>query len=300
MSEADPGIETRQSDAGPAVETSELGMGFAEDIRAGDLPSDAKGHSDEPTEAPPAAEAEAEPQPDPNSEYSPEAGLRRDDYDRKMAEIARMREDLGAETRRRYAQWEQDDRAPAAQQTPPAQQQQAAAFTPDLATQIAQEAGLDADATAGLHAVQRLNQGQFDSMANEVRQLRELVQQNGQATSQLTEYQNNNLRSQIAKQKAEAERIYGAGSVDTHRKAVAALLNETNPNTGEFYTIVEAVGMLTGKGPDEARAAREQNANARTRARRTANVPSTHATPGANGADRISHAQAIEDIRATM
>ena len=293
---ADPGIEARQSDAGPAAEVSEMGMGFAEDTQAGDLPSK-DGYSEAPTDTPPAADAAAESQPGPNAADGREGGMRRDDYDRKLGEHARDKEAFRAEQDRWYSQRQKDAHTPA----PPAQTAtETAAFSPDLATQIAQQAGLDADATAGLHALQQLNSGQFDAMRTELSELRGIVERTGQTTTQLTEHQNNALRSEISTQRKEADGLYGPGSVETHREAVGALLNTRNPTTTEYYTIVEAGGMLTGKSPEEARQARQSNQSARTNARRSATVQGSHVAPGSNGSDRISTAQAMAEIDATM
>ena len=306
----DSAVSTEQpGDAAPSESISEMGMGFIE------ADSDQSDSGDTSAEQPAAGDGSAveaaaatttnnnpEPLSEPtaaSSSSDDEAGaLRLADYTRKTQEVAEERRQVAAER----AQMAEERRLYA--------ESQARANEPVRRDPLqALAAQLGPDEARGLQVVDQLVQERAQEIAD--RRVAEALEpykphldQLGSAmgvVSQVAQQQTAQDRQQANAQIEAAEAIFG--KVDSwdarHRAMVGALARLENPDTGQRFTVAEAMSQATGRRIAEQQGAVNQQRQARNSAKRTtagaAGSPSLTESGGV-----ISREQALSEIRETL
>ena len=304
----DSAVSTEQpGGAAPSESISEMGMGFIE--ADSDLSDSGETSAEQPAAGDGSVDAAAatttnnnpEPLSEPTevSSSDDEAGsLRYADYTRKTQEVAEERRQVAAERaqmaeeRRLYAESQARANEPVRQD--PLQ---------SLAAQ------LGPDEARGLQVVDQLVQERAQEIAD--RRVAEALQpykphldQLGSAigvVSQVAQQQTAQDRPHANAQIEAAEAIFG--KIDTwdarHRAMVGALARLENPDTGQRFTVAEAMSQATGRRIAEQQDAVGQQRQARNSAKRsTAGVAGSPSLTESGGV--ISWAQALSEIRETM
>ena len=304
----DSAVSTEQpGGAAPSESISEMGMGVIE--ADSDLSDSGETSAEQPAAGDGSVDAAAatttnnnpEPLSEPTevSSSDDEAGsLRYADYTRKTQEVAEERRQVAAERaqmaeeRRLYAESQARANEPVRQD--PLQ---------SLAAQ------LGPDEARGLQVVDQLVQERAQEIAD--RRVAEALQpykphldQLGSAigvVSQVAQQQTAQDRPHANAQIEAAEAIFG--KIDTwdarHRAMVGALARLENPDTGQRFTVAEAMSQATGRRIAEQQDAVGQQRQARNSAKRsTAGVAGSPSLTESGGV--ISRAQALSEIRETM
>ena len=298
----DSAVSSEQpSGAQPSESVSEMGMGF---IEADASPLDSEGSG---AEQPTAGEGSVDVAPTTNTEAptptteatTDEAGtLRQADYTRKTQEVAEERRQVAAERaqmaeeRRIYAE------AQARANQPPATDPVQA-----LAAQLGPEEA------RGLTVVDQLVQERAQEIAD--RQIAAALEPYKAyldrlepamgMVNQVAQQQNAAAQQQANAQIEAAEAIFGkVDSWDSrHRSLVGALAKQENPDTGQKFTVAEAMSLATGRRLTDQQAAVGAQRPARNTARRsTAGQSGSPSLVESNGT--ISREQALAEIRSTM
>ena len=298
----DSAVSSEQpSGAQPSESVSEMGMGF---IEADASPLDSEGSG---AEQPAAGEGSVDAAPTTNTEAptptteatTDEAGtLRQADYTRKTQEVAEERRQVAAERaqmaeeRRIYAE------AQARANQPPATDPVQA-----LAAQLGPEEA------RGLTVVDQLVQERAQEIAD--RQIAAALEPYKAyldrlepamgMVNQVAQQQNAAAQQQANAQIEAAEAIFG--KIDTwdarHRSLVGALAKQENPDTGQKFTVAEAMSLATGRRlTDQHDAVGAQRSARNTAKRSTAGQSGSPSLVETNGT--ISREQALAEIRSTM
>ena len=298
----DSAVSSEQpSGAQPSESVSEMGMGF---IEADASPLDSEGSG---AEQPTAGEGSVDVAPTTNTEAptptteatTDEAGtLRQADYTRKTQEVAEERRQVAAERaqmaeeRRIYAE------AQARANQPPATDPVQA-----LAAQLGPEEA------RGLTVVDQLVQERAQEIAD--RQIAaalepykvylDRLEPAMGMVNQVAQQQNAAAQQQANAQIEAAEAIFG--KIDTwdarHRSLVGALAKQENPDTGQKFTVAEAMSLATGRRlTDQHDAVGAQRSARNTAKRSTAGQSGSPSLVESNGT--ISREQALAEIRSTM
>ena len=287
-------------DTAPSESISEMGMGFIE-------ATDAPDSGDASVEQPAAGDGEVaalplQPTNDTPSQQQAEdgsgGGLRLADYTRKTQEVADERRQVAAERaqiaeeRRIYA--EAQDRASQPAPHNPLEQ---------LAAQLGPEEA------RGLTVVDQLVQERAQEIATrlieehigplrpDLERLNSTIGVVDQLQQQQTAVHRNNANAQIEA----AEAVFGkVGSwTESQRGIVGSLTRHDNPDTGEAFTVAEAMSMATGRRLTDQGSAVTQQRQARNNAKRST-ASAAGSPPLTETAGVISRAQAMSEIRATM
>lgn len=287
-------------DTAPSESISEMGMGFIE-------ATDASDSGDASVEQPAAgdggvAAAPLQPTNDTPSQQQAEdgsgGGLRLADYTRKTQEVADERRLVAAERaqiaeeRRIYA----ESQARASQPAPHNPLEQ-------LAAQLGPEEA------RGLTVVDQLVQERAQEIATRLieehigplrpglERLNSTIGVVDQMQQQQTAVHRSNANAQIEA----AEAVFGkVGSwTESQRGIVSSLTRHDNPDTGEAFTVAEAMSMATGRRLTDQGSAVTQQRQARNSAKRST-ASQAGSPPLTETAGVISKLQAMSEIRATM
>jgi len=287
-------------DTAPSESISEMGMGFIE-------ATDASDSGDASVEQPAAgdggvAAAPLQPTNDTPSQQQAEdgsgGGLRLADYTRKTQEVADERRQVAAER----AQIAQERRIYAESQ---ARASQPAPHNPleQLAAQLGPEEA------RGLTVVDQLVQERAQEIATRLieehigplrpglERLNSTIGVVDQMQQQQTAVHRSNANAQIEA----AEAVFGkVGSwTESQRGIVSSLTRHDNPDTGEAFTVAEAMSMATGRRLTDQGSAVTQQRQARNSAKRST-ASQAGSPPLTETAGVISKLQAMSEIRATM
>jgi len=287
-------------DTAPSESISEMGMGFIE-------ATDASDSGDASVEQPAAGDGEVgaaplQPTNDTPSQQQAEdgsgGGLRLADYTRKTQEVADERRLVAAERaqiaeeRRIYA----ESQARASQPAPHNPLEQ-------LAAQLGPEEA------RGLTVVDQLVQERAQEIATRLieehigplrpglERLNSTIGVVDQMQQQQTAVHRSNANAQIEA----AEAVFGkVGSwTESQRGIVSSLTRHDNPDTGEAFTVAEAMSMATGRRLTDQGSAVTQQRQARNSAKRST-ASQAGSPPLTETAGVISKLQAMSEIRATM
>ena len=298
----DSAVSSEQpSGAQPSESVSEMGMGF---IEADASPLDSEGSG---AEQPAAGEGSVDAAPTTNTEAptptteatTDEAGtLRQADYTRKTQELADERRQVAAER----AQMAEERRIYA--------ESQAAANQPPATDPVqALAAQLGPEEARGLTVVDQLVQERAQEIAD--RQIAAALEPYKAyldrlepamgMVNQVAQQQNAAAQQQANAQIEAAEAIFG--KIDTwdarHRSLVGALAKQENPDTGQKFTVAEAMSLATGRRlTDQKDAVGAQRTARNTAKRSTAGQSGSPSLVETNGT--ISREQALAEIRSTM
>lgn len=298
----DSAVSSEQpSGAQPSESVSEMGMGF---IEADASPLDSEGSG---AEQPAAGEGSVDAAPTTNTEAptptteatTDEAGtLRQADYTRKTQELADERRQVAAER----AQMAEERRIYA--------ESQAAANQPPATDPVqALAAQLGPEEARGLTVVDQLVQERAQEIAD--RQIAAALEPYKAyldrlepamgMVNQVAQQQNAAAQQQANAQIEAAEAIFG--KIDTwdarHRSLVGALAKQENPDTGQKFTVAEAMSLATGRRlTDQKDAVGAQRSARNTAKRSTAGQSGSPSLVETNGT--ISREQALAEIRSTM
>ena len=298
----DSAVSSEQpSGAQPSESISEMGMGF---IEADASPLDSEGSG---AEQPAAGEGSVDAAPTTNTEAptptteatTDEAGtLRQADYTRKTQELADERRQVAAER----AQMAEERRIYA--------ESQAAANQPPATDPVqALAAQLGPEEARGLTVVDQLVQERAQEIAD--RQIAAALEPYKAyldrlepamgMVNQVAQQQNAAAQQQANAQIEAAEAIFG--KIDTwdarHRSLVGALAKQENPDTGQKFTVAEAMSLATGRRlTDQHDAVGAQRSARNTAKRSTAGQSGSPSLVETNGT--ISREQALAEIRSTM
>ena len=298
----DSAVSSEQpSGAQPSESVSEMGMGF---IEADASPLDSEGSG---AEQPAAGEGSVDAAPTTNTEAptptteatTDEAGtLRQADYTRKTQELADERRQVAAER----AQMAEERRIYA--------ESQAAANQPPATDPVqALAAQLGPEEARGLTVVDQLVQERAQEIAD--RQIAAALEPYKAyldrlepamgMVNQVAQQQNAAAQQQANAQIEAAEAIFG--KIDTwdarHRSLVGALAKQENPDTGQKFTVAEAMSLATGRRlTDQKDAVGAQRSARNTAKRSTAGQSGSPSLVESNGT--ISREQALAEIRSTM
>ena len=299
----DSAASTEQPDGtAPSESISEMGMGFIE-------ATDASDSDDASAEQPAAGDGgvAAVPLQPTNNTPSPSQqqaedgsgdGLRQADYTRKTQAIADERRQVAteraqiAEERRIYA----EAQARASQPAPVNRLEQ-------LAAQLGPEEA------RGLTVVDQLVQERAQEIATRVieehigphRPALERLDSTIGAVDQMQQQQTAVYRQNADAQIEAAEAVFGKVGAWTEgqRGIVGALTRHENPDTGEAFTVAEAMSLATGRRLTDQGDAVTQQRQARNSAKRST-ASQAGSPPLTETAGVISKAQAITEIKATM
>ena len=287
-------------DTAPSESISEMGMGFIE-------ATDAPDSGDASVEQPAAGDGEVaapplQPTNDTPSQQQAEddsgGALRLADYTRKTQAVADERRQVAAERaqiaeeRRIYA--EAQDRASQPAPHNPLEQ---------LAAQLGPEEA------RGLTVVDQLVQERAQEIATRLieehigplrpglERLNSTIGVVDQLQQQQTAVHRNNANAQIEA----AEAVFGKVDAwtESQRGIVGSLTRHENPDTGEAFTVAEAMSMATGRRLTDQGSAVTQQRQARNNAKRST-ASAAGSPPLTETAGVISRAQAMSEIRATM
>lgn len=298
----DSAVSSEQpSGAQPSESVSEMGMGF---IEADASPLDSEGSG---AEQPAAGEGSVDAAPTTNTEAptptteatTDEAGtLRQADYTRKTQEVAEERRQVAAE------------RAQIAEERRIYAESQARANQPPATDPVqALAAQLGPEEARGLTVVDQLVQERAQEIAD--RQIAAALEPYKAyldrlepamgMVNQVAQQQNAAAQQQANAQIEAAEAIFG--KIDTwdarHRSLVGALAKQENPDTGQKFTVAEAMSLATGRRlTDQHDAVGAQRSARNTAKRSTAGQSGSPSLVESNGT--ISREQALAEIRATM
>jgi len=293
-------VETT-SDEAPAAEIlgpEEFGAGlFTPDTSAEDL--------DDGTEQPEGAAEPADAQgaavePESNVETDEEqrlGTLRQEDYTQKTTALANDRrafEQQQAEFQQRQQEWlNQQQAAINQQQAGPGAESESQRIR-GLAQSA--ESQSDRDGFNYLADSIALNESmaqQIQVLTARLDQHEPQLQQTVQATQQIAQQRQNELKSELTKEQIAAEDVFGKDLVEAHKGFWANNLTMTKED-GSFFSIAELVAMRSGKSAEEAQAAKAANGKVRAAAKRQ--LPK----PGPAGATSVSGPMTREQILAEM
>ena len=298
----DSAVSSEQpSGAQPSESVSEMGMGF---IEADASPLDSEGSG---AEQPTAGEGSVDVAPTTNTEAptptteatTDEAGtLRQADYTRKTQEVAEERRQVAAERAQRAEERRIYAEAQARANQPPA--------TDPVQALAAQ---LGPDEARGLTVVDQLVQERAQQIAaaeisralEPYKPYLDRLEPTMGVVNQVAQQQNAAAQQQANAQIEAAEAIFGkVDSWDSrHRSLVGALAKQENPDTGQKFTVAEAMSLATGRRlTDQHDAVGAQRTARNTAKRSTAGQGGSPSLVETNGT--ISREQALAEIRSTM
>ena len=299
----DSAASTEQPDGtAPSESISEMGMGFIEATDASDS-DDASAEQPAAGDggvaaAPPLQPTNNTPSPEQQAEDGSGDGLRLADYTRKTQAVADERRQVAAER----AQIAEERRIMAEAQ---ARASQPAPHNPleQLAAQLGPEEA------RGLTVVDQLVQERAQEIATRLIEehigpLRpDLARLNSTigAVDQMQQQQAAVYRQNADAQIEAAEAVFGKVGAWTEgqRGIVGALTRHENPDTGEAFTVAEAMSLATGRRLTDQGDAVTQQRQARNSAKRST-ATQAGSPPLTETAGLISKAQAMSEIKATM
>ena len=299
----DSAASTEQPDGtAPSESISEMGMGFIEATDASDS-DDASAEQPAAGDggvaaAPPLQPTNNTPSPEQQAEDNSGDGLRLADYTRKTQAVADERREVAAER----AQIAEERRIMAEAQ---ARASQPAPHNPleQLAAQLGPEEA------RGLTVVDQLVQERAQEIATRVieeqigplRPGLERLNSTIGAVDQMQQQQAAVYRQNADAQIEAAEAVFGKVGAWTEgqRGIVGALTRHENPDTGEAFTVAEAMSLATGRRLTDQGDAVTQQRQARNSAKRST-ATQAGSPPLTETAGVISKAQAMSEIKATM
>lgn len=306
----DSAASTEQPDGtAPSESISEMGMGFIE-------ATDASDSDDASAEQPAAGDGgvAAVPLQPTNNTPSPSQqqaedgsgdGLRLADYTRKTQAVADERREVAADKRQVAA-----ERAQIAEERRIYAEAQARASQPAPVNRLEQLAAqLGPEEARGLTVVDQLVQERAQEIATRVieehigphRPALERLDSTIGAVDQMQQQQTAVHRQNADAQIEAAEAVFGKVGAWTEgqRGIVGALTRHENPDTGEAFTVAEAMSLATGRRLTDQGDAVTQQRQARNSAKRST-ATQAGSPPLTETAGLISKAQAMSEIKATM
>ena len=288
--------------AAPSESISEMGMGFIEATDApdsGDASAEQPAAGDGEVAAPPLQPTNDTPSPSQQQADDVSGdGLRLADYTRKTQAVADERRQVAAE------------RAQMAEERRIFAEAQARASQPPQANPLEQLAAqLGPEEARGLTVVDQLVQERAQEIATrlieehigplrpDLERLNSTIGVVDELQQQQTAVHRNNANAQIEA----AEAVFGKVDAWTEgqRGIVGALTRQENPDTGEAFTVAEAMSLATGRRLTDQGAAVTQQRQARNNAKRST-ASQAGSPPLTETAGVISRAQAMSEIKATM
>ena len=286
--------------AAPSESISEMGMGFIEATDAsdsGDASAEQPAAGDGEVAAPPLQPTNDTPSQQQADDVSGD-GLRLADYTRKTQAVADERRQVAAE------------RAQMAEERRIFAEAQARASQPPQANPLEQLAAqLGPEEARGLTVVDQLVQERAQEIATrlieehigplrpDLERLNSTIGVVDQLQQQQTAVHRSNANAQIEA----AEAVFGKVDAwtESQRGIVGALTRHENPDTGEAFTVAEAMSLATGRRLTDQGAAVTQQRQARNNAKRST-ATQAGSPPLTETAGVISKAQAMSEIKATM
>ena len=288
--------------AAPSESISEMGMGFIEATDApdsGDASAEQPAAGDGEVAAPPLQPTNDTPSPSQQQADDVSGdGLRLADYTRKTQAVADERRQVAAE------------RAQMAEERRIFAEAQARASQPPQANPLEQLAAqLGPEEARGLTVVDQLVQERAQEIATrlieeqigplrpDLERLNSTIGVVDQLQQQQTAVHRSNANAQIEA----AEAVFGKVDAwtESQRGIVGALTRHENPDTGEAFTVAEAMSLATGRRLTDQGAAVTQQRQARNNAKRST-ATQAGSPPLTETAGVISKAQAMSEIKATM
>ena len=288
--------------AAPSESISEMGMGFIEATDApdsGDASAEQPAAGDGEVAAPPLQPTNDTPSPSQQQADDDSGdGLRLADYTRKTQAVADERRQVAAE------------RAQMAEERRIFAEAQARASQPPQANPLEQLAAqLGPEEARGLTVVDQLVQERAQEIATrlieehigplrpDLERLNSTIGVVDQLQQQQTAVHRSNANAQIEA----AEAVFGKVDAwtESQRGIVGALTRHENPDTGEAFTVAEAMSLATGRRLTDQGAAVTQQRQARNNAKRST-ATQAGSPPLTETAGVISKAQAMSEIKATM
>jgi hypothetical protein len=242
--------------------------------------------------------------PDSNSADSKEGGLRLDDYTRKTQDLADQRRQLEADYQGRIQTSQAQMQEQLNQQKELITALKPANGDDDLISRALANPDLTQEDRIGLSVIQGVQQQnvelaqRVEALSTFLSNLQPAIQQQQQATQQLTEAQQNEQSKFINEQMEEADTLYGADKTNAATDAIRALWKTQNPLTKAPYTIAEIVAtvhQIPAKAREEAVTRRSDG---RSKAKKKVSTPSQPAQTPQEG--ELSPREAIELIGGTM
>jgi len=288
--------------AAPSESISEMGMGFIEATDApdsGDASAEQPAAGDGEVAAPPLQPTNDTPSPSQQQADDDSGdGLRLADYTRKTQAVAEERRQVAAER----AQMAEERRIFAEAQARVSQPPQANPLE-QLAAQLGPEEA------RGLTVVDQLVQERAQEIATklieeqigplrpDLERLNSTIGVVDQLQQQQTAVHRSNANAQIEA----AEAVFGKVDAwtESQRGIVGALTRHENPDTGEAFTVAEAMSLATGRRLTDQGSAVTQQRQARNNAKRST-ATQAGSPPLTETAGVISKAQAMSEIKATM
>ncbi len=289
-------------DAAPSESISEMGMGFIEATDApdsGDASAEQPAAGDGEVAAPPLQPTNDTPSPSQQQADDDSGdGLRLADYTRKTQAVADERRQVAAE------------RAQMAEERRIFAEAQARASQPPQANPLEQLAAqLGPEEARGLTVVDQLVQERAQEIATklieeqigplrpDLERLNSTIGVVDQLQQQQTAVHRSNANAQIEA----AEAVFGKVDAwtESQRGIVGALTRHENPDTGEAFTVAEAMSLATGRRLTDQGSAVTQQRQARNNAKRST-ATQAGSPPLTETAGVISKAQAMSEIKATM
>jgi len=286
--------------AAPSESISEMGMGFIEATDAsdsGDASAEQPAAGDGEVAAPPLQPTNDTPSQQRADDVSGD-GLRLADYTRKTQAVADERRQVAAE------------RAQMAEERRIFAEAQARASQPPQANPLEQLAAqLGPEEARGLTVVDQLVQERAQEIATklieeqigplrpDLERLNSTIGVVDQLQQQQTAVHRSNANAQIEA----AEAVFGKVDAwtESQRGIVGALTRHENPDTGEAFTVAEAMSLATGRRLTDQGSAVTQQRQARNNAKRST-ASAAGSPPLTETAGVISKAQAMSEIKATM
>ena len=286
--------------AAPSESISEMGMGFIEATDAsdsGDASAEQPAAGDGEVAAPPLQPTNDTPSQQQADDVSGD-GLRLADYTRKTQAVADERRQVAAE------------RAQMAEERRIFAEAQARASQPPQANPLEQLAAqLGPEEARGLTVVDQLVQERAQEIATklieeqigplrpDLERLNSTIGVVDQLQQQQTAIHRSNANAQIEA----AEAVFGKVDAwtESQRGIVGALTRHENPDTGEAFTVAEAMSLATGRRLTDQGSAVTQQRQARNNAKRST-ATQAGSPPLTETAGVISKAQAMSEIKATM
>ena len=286
--------------AAPSESISEMGMGFIEATDAsdsGDASAEQPAAGDGEVAAPPLQPTNDTPSQQQADDVSGD-GLRLADYTRKTQAVADERRQVAAE------------RAQMAEERRIFAEAQARASQPPQAHPLEQLAAqLGPEEARGLTVVDQLVQERAQEIATrlieehigplrpDLERLNSTIGVVDQLQQQQTAIHRSNANAQIEA----AEAVFGKVDAwtESQRGIVGALTRHENPDTGEAFTVAEAMSLATGRRLTDQGSAVTQQRQARNNAKRST-ATQAGSPPLTETAGVISKAQAMSEIKATM
>ena len=288
--------------AAPSESISEMGMGFIEATDApdsGDASAEQPAAGDGEVAAPPLQPTNDTPSPSQQQADDVSGdGLRLADYTRKTQAVADERRQVAAE------------RAQMAEERRIFAEAQARASQPPQANPLEQLAAqLGPEEARGLTVVDQLVQERAQEIATrlieeqigplrpDLERLNSTIGVVDQLQQQQTAVHRSNANAQIEA----AEAVFGKVDAwtESQRGIVGALTRHENPDTGEAFTVAEAMSLATGRRLTDQGSAVTQQRRARNNAKRST-ASAAGSPPLTETAGVISKAQAMSEIKATM